>query len=323
MCQKFVKGWLTFLSQSVESSVFRNGKLYTRRGTTGGDSSWHGYIDDRSHTRVSDARTLPLASQPTLHRNGFQLVNAPPQVDFLDSSVVVGKYYAECETLLLKQTSAKLVFAFDHNLRMGGEHPGGTKNMKQDIQRPIPVVHGDYTIVSAVERLRQLTKPPSVNDTYTSNLAEKCSLIEPRFAEAALQGNARFAIVNVWQNIKVGEVVMSNPLVCCDARSVKPKDLAVFEIHYPDRVGENYLSKAAEKHSWYMYSEMKSDEALLLKTWDSAGTLARTNGKRGDGEGMAEDASTFTLHSALDLDVADKDSLPPRWSIEVRCMVLY
>ena len=34
-----------------------------------------------------------------------------------------------------------------------------------------------------------------------------------------------------------------NPLALCDASTVSPQDLVVFEIHYADRVGENYFAK--------------------------------------------------------------------------------
>ena len=66
---------------------------------------------------------------------------------------------------------------------------------------------------------------------------------------------------------------------------------------------------------------MTRDEALLIKQWDSAGTLARSTGKQGD----AADPSapcTFSFHTAFDDAAAARDA-PDRLSIEVRCMVLY
>ena len=95
----------------------------------------------------------------------------------------------------------------------------------------------------------------------------------------------------------------------------------MFEIHNGDRIAENYYVKPANDHRWHYYPAMTRDEALLIKQWDSAGTLARSDGLRGD----AADASgttTFTLHSAFD-DPATPPNAPDRQSIEVRCLLVY
>ena len=66
---------------------------------------------------------------------------------------------------------------------------------------------------------------------------------------------------------------------------------------------------------------MTRDEALLIKQWDSAGEMARSKGARADAEG-ADLSSTFSFHSAFK-DPATPPDAPDRWSIEVRCAVLY
>ena len=40
--------------------------------------------------------------------------------------------------------------------------------------------------------------------------------------------------------------------------SVDPDDLVVFEIHYEDRVGENYFAKHADRHRWTFFPLMLS-----------------------------------------------------------------
>ena len=42
----------------------------------------------------------------------------------------------------------------------------------------------------------------------------------------------RIAIINVWRNI-AHEPVAIHPLALCDAQTVRPEDLVVFELHYP------------------------------------------------------------------------------------------
>ena len=95
----------------------------------------------------------------------------------------------------------------------------------------------------------------------------------------------------------------------------------MFELHYPDRVGENYFSKHASCHRWYYYPEMRRDEALLIKQWDSGGTLARSDGARADANDQ-EAPCTFNFHSAFTHPSTPLDA-PDRWSIEVRCLVVY
>jgi hypothetical protein len=145
------------------------------------------------------------------------------------------------------------------------------------------------------------------------------SLLEGSEIERLLIGG-RYAIINVWRNI-APEPVVTHPLALCDAASVRPEDLVVFEIHYHDRIGENYFAKHADGHKWYFYPDLTRDEALLIKQWDSFGELARTNGAHADA--AAPDAPcTFSFHSAFE-DPTTPDDAPERWSIEVRCVALY
>ena len=113
----------------------------------------------------------------------------------------------------------------------------------------------------------------------------------------------------------------TRPLALCDAQTVHPDDLVVFEIHYEDRVGENYFARYSPRHRWYYYPALTRDEVLLIKQWDSAGTLARSRGARSDGEDAAAPC-TFSFHSAFKDPDTPADA-PDRWSIEVRCAVLY
>ncbi len=62
-------------------------------------------------------------------------------------------------------------------------------------------------------------------------------------------------------------------------------------------------------------------EALLIKQWDSAGGLARSEGARADAESV-DGPCTFSFHSAFE-DPATPPDAPDRWSIEVRCAVLF
>ncbi len=315
-------GLFNFMDDTVQPSLFRNGEVLTKRDPDGNDFGTVGLSLTEKRLEVSNARALSSEERLTCEANGFELLSAPlknGEFDFFDHHDVVHNYYGQCAELVAGSTGAR-AYAFDHNIRSAS----GKQSQKriaggQQVQGPLHLVHGDYTLYSAPQRLRDLTRPPSGNDTLCSILQEGESLVDPADAQRVLN-DGRFAIINVWRNITDIPVAV-HPLALCDGRSVSPEDLVVFEIHYQDRIGENYFAKYSPTQQWYYYPKMTREEALLIKQWDSAGVLARSEGQRGD----ATDTNapcTFSFHSAFEDPTSPLDA-PDRWSIEVRCMVLY
>ena len=128
-------------------------------------------------------------------------------------------------------------------------------------------------------------------------------------------GKRRFAFVNVWRNI-AKEPVQQMPLACIDATTVDTAtDLRTFQIHYADRVGENYFCCPSPQHAWCYFPQMTRNEVLLLKQWDSCGDVAR-------GNDVDRVLSTMTVHSAF-MDPTSPPDAPPRESMEVRCVVIW
>ena len=321
-------GTFRYLRSSVESSLYRNGKVLTRRDRDGSDSGRVGVDLEEREMAILDARGLGASDRPTLDANGFELLERPmadPAPDFLDHEAVVRAYYPDCARIVRAATGAAAVAAFDHNVRSATGKSGKLRIAGgQEVQGPAHLVHGDYTLTSAPQRLRDLARLPTLNDTYRTALAEGETLLDAEAVERAI-GGGRFAIVNVWRNI-APEPVATRPLALCDAASVRPEELVVFEIHYADRIGENYFAKHDARHRWVYWSAMTRDEALLIKQWDSAGGLARSRGARADadddGGGGGGGPCTFSFHSAFE-DPATPPDAPDRWSIEVRCAALF
>jgi len=316
-------GELTYLAPSVASSLYRNGKVFTRRDGSGNDGVWIGAPLEKRRVPVHDARGLQEAERPTLDANGFEMLPCPlddPGLDFLDHDQVVRAYYRHCADVIRAATGATFVAAFDHNIRSVSGNRGKRRSAGgQQVQPPLHMVHGDYTLTSAVQRVRDLTNPPSNNDTYHTLLTDGASLLDRTAVDRALT-SGRFQIVNLWRNI-AHEPVATHPLALCDAATVRPDDLVVFEIHYTDRVGENYYAKPSPDHTWHFYSDLTRDEALLIKQWDSKGELARSKGERADAD-SPDLPCTFSFHSAFE-DTTQPPDAPDRWSIEVRCAVLF
>ncbi len=294
-----------------------------RRDPDGNDDGMQGVVSNRREMAIYNGRSFPGDQRRQLAGNGFELQSRPLEranLDFLDQTQVVQDYYPECARVIEQATGAR-AFAFDHNVRSAQDKQSEKRIQGgQQVQEPLHLVHGDYTLTSAPQRLRDLAQPPGVNDTLRTVLGENETLVSNAMVQRALENGGRFAIVNLWRNI-ANEPVATHPLALCDSQTVHPEDLIVFEIHYQDRIGENYFAKHADRHAWYYFPEMTRDEALLIKQWDSAGPLARTDGKRGDAsEGGG--SSTFSFHSAFE-DPATPPNAPDRKSIEVRCIVIY
>ena len=311
-----------YIDASVPSSLYRNGRVYLHRGPDGNDSQLEGYIPDAQQITVRDARTLDGDEAPDFQRNGFGRFDHPlsdPNLDFLNHESVVRRYYPACETLMRSVTGASHVFAFDHNVRWAHGQRNRTQiEGGQKVQGPIRVVHGDYTLTSGPQRLRDLAQPPRVNDTMRPYLPDGAALIASELVEQALGAGGRFALINVWRNI-ASEPVARDPLGFCDAQTVEPADLVVFELRYEDRTGENYFAHHSDRHRWLYYSGLSRDEPILIKQWDSAGAFAHSSGERSD---HGANICTMNFHSAFE-DPASAPDAPERCSIEVRCAVIY
>ena len=249
-------GTFKYMAPSAEHSLIRNGKVLTRRDRDGSDAGRQGIDLESRDMRVIDARGLAGAARRGLKSSGFELLERPmanPDLDFFDHDQVVRSYYPECAEIVHAASGADFVVAFDHNVRSAaGKQSKQRIKGGQQVQGPAHLVHGDYTLTSAPQRLRDLTLPPGGNDTVRTVLSEGQTMLEADAVERVLSGG-RFAIINLWRNI-VEAPVETHPLALCDAASVHPEDLVVFEIHYHDRIGENYFAKHADRHQWFLLS---------------------------------------------------------------------
>lgn len=317
------EGVFNYLAPATQPSLWRNGRVLIERDPDGNTARSQGIETEPRSMPVYDARRFEDQTRRTCDNNGFELLTrplGPVAIDFTDHTDVVNHYYRHCADIVAEATGARAL-AFDHNVRSAsGNRDGQRITGGQHVQPPAHIVHGDYTLRAAPDRIHQLAEPPSGNDTLSGFLKPGTSLIAQHDADRVLRADGRFAIINVWRNISPQPVAM-HPLALCDSQTVRPEDLVVFEIHYPNRIGENYFATYSERHRMYFYPGMTRDEALLIKQWDSAGTLARSAGLRADSEDR-DAPCTFSFHSAF-AQPQTPPNAPDRWSIEVRCLVLY
>ena len=225
---------------------------------------------------VVNGRRWPEAAF-SLDRQGFLFRHHETAVrDFYDPAQVEQVYYPEVEALLKQVTGAEKVVTFDHTLRVGpARHKKGQRE-------PVRRVHNDYTPKSGPQRVRDLLPA----------------------AEAEERLKHRFAIINIWRPIR--GPVEEAPLAVADARSIAPADLIATDLLYPDRTGETYSVAYNPAHRWFYFPEMRREEVLFLKVYDSA-----TDGR-----------ARFAAHTAFDDPTGPR--LPiARESIETRSLVFF
>jgi hypothetical protein len=231
------------------------------------------YADFR--VTLSDAR--PLAPRLSLDREGFRLVRHETAMrDFHDEAERKSVYEAEIDGLVRAATGAARVLVFDHTIRVADGA------LARGLRPPVQLVHNDYTDRSAPQRVRDLLPA-----------AEAEALLARRFAE-----------INVWRPI--AGPVLSWPLALVDATSLAPEDLVTAALVYDDRTGEIYHGRYNPAHRWYWFPEMRREEAVLIKCYDSA----------------RDGRARFSLHSAF-RDPETPVGAPPRESIETRCFAFF
>jgi hypothetical protein len=231
--------------------------------------------------RITDARAFSAA--PSVHREGFELWDAPSDVtDFGDEKAIVKIYYEEMADLACRVTGAARAYVFDHLVRKREAGRSAlTFGRLGNNRKPATNgrAHNDYTEGSGAGRMRVV-------------LGDAAAAVE------------RYSIVNIWRSIS-GPIV-DTPLGVFDSRTVSVADLVPSEVRYPGRTGEIYLLTHSSRHRWSYYSAMDRHEALIFKQFDSqVGGVAR-----------------YTPHAAFDLPDAPPDA-PLRESIELRCLVVY
>ena len=265
-----VQASLNYLVDTGEKPVTHT----TNPGTTPEQRT--GKYEQRTVT-IQDGR--PLIDQFSLEREGFVFVNHETKVkDFYNEDELRTVYYPEMEQLVKDLSGASRVLIFDHTLRAEDDEIRQEKKVREPVRR----VHNDYTEWSGPQRVRDL--------------------LPPEEAEELLKH--RFAVIQTWRPIR--KPVQTAPIAIADSMSLETKDLIPAERRYPDRVGETYHIMFNPSHRWYYFPEMRRNEALVFKCYDS----------------LRDGRSRFSAHSAFE-DPNSPPDAAPRESIEIRTLAFF
>jgi len=243
-----------------------------------------GGVDLRAGGGRSDPRRVRLrngrhyAAEFRLEENGFRFVQHDTKVaDFHDEAEIRRVYYPEMEALVKRESGAARVVVFDHTLRTADAELREAAKIREPVRR----VHNDYTEWSAPQRVRDL-------------MGQEAPALLAR----------RFAIVQVWRPIR--HPVESWPLAIADAQSLSASDMVVTERRYPGRIGQTSAITWNPDHRWYWFPDMRPDEALVFKVYDS----------------MKDGRARWGAHTSFD-DPTSPVGAGPRESIEIRAFAFF
>ncbi len=211
----------------------------------------------KTETPAREKRTVsvfdcrPIADDLKMDVAGFELHTQPtPFGDYFTPEQVKQHYYPEIVALLKSKLGAEDVFVFDHNVRSHVR----AKRKEIGVREPVEGAHNDYTLASGPKRIEDILRENDASHLLAN----------------------RAALINVWRPI-VGPV-QDHPLAICDARSTNLDDFIATEIQHfqegnletPAHTGEVFSFVHNPAHCWYYASEMRPDEVIFLKCFDTA-----------------------------------------------------
>jgi len=229
---------------------------------------------------------------------GFELMrHASALTTWEDDASIERVHYAEISAL------ARTLTGCTHALVSGHIKRDPEQAEKHPDLGPIEFVHSDFAS----------SYGQGVRDFYRDGSDEA----QRALARAGIGANdvdraRRLAIVQFWRNI--GPSKMDRPLALCDARSVDASELRTLPVENYAGGGSFFETLAVVEphepsaHRWYVFPEMRHDEVIVLRTFDS--------------EGVARGEAFWTPHSAF-ADPSVAPGQPSRRSIELRATCLF
>ncbi|MCY3879562.1 MAG: CmcJ/NvfI family oxidoreductase [Rhodobacteraceae bacterium] len=186
----------------------------------------------RRTIRIHDARSLTPA--PSIEREGFQLIEAPVDLDFGDPAQVNGIYRKHCEHLVKTATGCQSAEAVQHGFRAG---------------RALgPAGQGLYGVGAHADH------SPMIED----------------FVD--VPEGQHFALFNIWRGTNPDRNIESGPLALCDRSTVSADDIVYADCLRRSEPRTRVINCRLIHDAgqiWYYFPQMKPGEALIFKQYDS------------------------------------------------------
>ena len=227
---------------------------------------------------IFDARE---AEGNTFENSGYELCNFESKFDNKNISNNLDKYKKEINYFLKKKFNYLESFIFDFTRRSNSKE--GAKN-KDGQRQPAERAHVDYTENSGKKRAKEI-------------LGKGCF-------EKVINSRLRIIQLNLWRPLC--KTVLSSPLAFALSNTILKEDLIATDQRFPNRVGEIYHLAYNKNQRWLWVPNMKNNEILLLKGWDS---------------NTRDNIPSFTPHTSFNLK--DQNVIKhPRDSIEARIFLI-
>jgi hypothetical protein len=198
--------------------------------------------------KIKDAR--PIRHELSLDEQGFVLIDHASAVSHLrDKKAMEATYNEELKKLIMEVSGADLVLPY---LQLFVRFSKNAKvKTKDETERPSADVHLDFTSKSFWDNAGWVQDSAGVQR----------------------KPYRRVALYQTWR--AVSEPPQDFPLALVDSRSVTPGNTVVMDniIGPRDVVGnvvETRLAKFGRNDSWYYFSNMREQELILFKGFDSA-----------------------------------------------------
>lgn len=218
--------------------------------------------------------------------NGFEVMNYDGKVHnrFDKNSDEQKCLYEETANILTNRLGASRVIVFMHVIRSRGPFRPGDE-CDQYNKNPVFYPHVDNDPISARFKVEEVVGKE----------------------EAMKILKNRFQIINTWRPLGSNPII-NIPLSICDYQTIDTKN----DIHLSDTQGSanttsvyNISKSINSQQKWYYLRNMKSNEMLVFKIFDSNPSVAR-----------------FGAHTAFIDENAPKNNVEQS-SIEMRCLVVY
>ncbi len=220
-------------------------------------------------------------SKFNLDKNGYELHDFKTKYNEHNILENLESYKKELQIFLKEIFDYSKIFIFDLTIRSNRKE--GAYNL-DGYRQPADRAHVDYTLKSGPHRAKEVISLKLFNST--------------------IKKEKRIIQLNAWRPLC--EEVKSSPLTFADPTSICKKDLIATDQIFPDRIGEIYHVAYNKKQKWNWVPNMKRNEILLLKGWDSSNN---------------KNIIKFTPHASFNLRKQDIKK-NPRTSIEARVFLI-
>lgn len=285
-----VRATINYMSRTVD-------KPFTSHNPADGIQNNHVY--DSPTVEITDLRgTTPADRERSgfnVRQAGFEVIEGfgLPETEkgwaehkWEDSEWIESVYYADVDRIFKDKLGVTSTFIFDHTVRKRRTQQEEQLPETPDSRKPVFVAHSDQSRWAGENRvLKHLGQ----------DVLDKVK-----------RGELHAQLINLWRPLR-GQA-WDMPLAVADSRTVsrgengKPKDWIETELRYPTWTGQTLSIYSNPEHRWYYKSGLGTDEAILLKCYDSVD-------------------ETRTPHTAFEDPTTPKNT-EPRWSIEVRVLAI-